>query len=224
MRTNARDLDPARRLRACVPFFIMFLGLAAAAQAQARVTQYNRNSIHPNSVTANYPEEDCTVLASTYAIAANGVTLTFSTGANSPFQIIRQTLRNDCSITADFPEGTKALAVNTITKAARPPLTIDFSEGVTEVEFQAQIFGFGTERFTFEVFNGAESLAVFAVEDQMDYTQSGRRGYLGARAAGADLITRIRIWAEFPDDAKHNEAVSNKFAIGPVSFQLRRND
>lgn len=212
-------------LAACqqtLPAFVIFFGLAAIAQAQTRVTQFTAKSNHPQSVTVNYPDADCTVISTVYAVIAGGNTVTFSAGAASPFQIIRQSENEDCSITADFPANTKVLAVNTITKGTRPALTIAFATGVTEVEFQAQIFGFGTERFTFEVFNGEESLAVFTVEDQMDYTQTGRRGYIGARTAGNDVITKVKVWAEFPDDPKHNEAVANKFAIGPLSFRLDR--
>lgn len=197
-------------------------GLSASAQAQ--VSQFTSNSVHPHSVTASYPDADCTVISTAYSVTAGTNTLTFSAGAASPFQIIRQGESEDCSITADFPANSKVLAVNTITKGVRPALTITFSVPVTEMEFQAQIFGFGTERFTFEVFNGEQSLAVFLVEDKMDYTQTGTRGYLGARTSGDDRITKVKVWAEFPDDPKHNEAVANKFAIGPVSFRLDRDE
>lgn len=203
---------------------LVFCGLSASAQAQARVSQFTANSIHPHSITANYPHEDCTVISTAYAVTAGTNTLTFSVGTSSPFQIVRQSEGLNCSITADFPVNTKALAVNTITTGIRPALTVTFSVPVTEMEFQAQIFGFGTERFTFEVFNGEESLAVFTVEDQMDYTQTGLRGYIGARTSGDDRITKVKVWAEFPDDAKHNEAVANKFAIGPVSYRLDRDE
>lgn len=199
-------------------------GLSATVLAQARVSQFTSSSIHPHSVTASYPEADCTVISTAYAVTAGTNTLTFSAGAASPFQIIRQSEGEDCSITSDFPANLKVLGVNTITKGVRSALTITFSVPVTEMEFQAQIFGFGTERFTFEVFNGEESLAVFVVEDKMDYTQTGLRGYLGARTSGDDRITKVKVWAEFPDDPKHNEAVANKFAIGPVSYRLDRDE
>ncbi len=211
--------------RQFLPAFVvllLFCGLLAKAQTQARVTQFTSNSVHPHSITVNYPDADCTVISTAYAVTAGSNTVTFSAGTASPFQIIRQSENEDCSITADFPLNTKVLAVNTVTKGTRPALTITFATGVTEMEFQAQIFGFGTERFTFEVFNGEESLAVFTVEDQMDYTQTGQKGYIGARTSGNDLITMVKVWAEFPDDPKHNEAVANKFAIGPVSFRLDR--
>ncbi|MFN0086077.1 MAG: hypothetical protein ACKVX9_11885 [Blastocatellia bacterium] len=197
-------------------------GPATSIQGQARATQFNTASNHANSVTVGYQNDDCTVITSAYTAAGGGNTLTFSAGPSSPFQVIRQSEQADCSITADFPNGTKALAVNTITQGARAPLTIAFSVPVTQIEFQAQIFGFGTERFTFEVFNGEESLGAFTVEDQMDYTQTGTRGYIGARASNDEVITKIRIWADFVDDSKHNEAVANKFAIGPVSFRTDR--
>ena len=203
---------------------LVFCTVAAPAYGQARVNQFTSNSIHPHSITVNYPDEECTVISTAYSVSAGGNTLNFSAGSASPFQIIRQEASADCSITADFPANTKALAVNTITKGTRPALTLTFSVPVTEMEFQAQIFGFGTERFTFEVFNGEESLAVFTVEDQMDYTQSGHRGYIGARTTGNDRITKVKVWAEFPDDPKHNEAVANKFAVGPVSFRLDRDE
>ncbi len=213
---------PLQQLPLALAALLVFCGLVAPAYGQARVTQFTSNSIHPHSITVNYAEDVCTVLASVYSATAGGNALNFSTGAESPFQIIRQGGGEDCSITADFLANTKALAVNTKTLGIRPALTITFSVPVTEMEFQAQIFGFGTERFTFEVFNGAESLAVFTVEDQMDYTQTGHRGYIGARTSGNDLITKVKVWAEFPDDLKHNEAVANKFAIGPISFRLDR--
>jgi hypothetical protein len=201
---------------------LVFCGISAPAQAQARVVQFTSNSIHPHSVTVNYPDEVCAVTPTTYAVSGGTNTLTFYSCGTSPFQIIRQGESEDCSITADFLPNTKVLAVNTISQGVRPALTITFSVPVTEMEFQAQIFGFGTERFTFEVFNGQESLAVFTVEDKMDYTQTGQRGYIGARTSGDDRITKVKVWAEFPDDPKHNEAVANKFAIGPVSFRLDR--
>jgi hypothetical protein len=202
----------------------VFCGLAAPAQAQQRVSQFTSNSIHPHSITGSYPGADCTMISSAYAITAGTNTLTFSVGSGSPFQIIRQSEGVDCSITADFPLNTKVLAVNSITKGVRSALTIAFSVPVTEMEFQTQIFGFGTERFTFEVFNGEESLAVFTVQDKMDYTQTGLRGYIGARTSGNDRITKVKVWAEFPDDPKHNEAVANRFAIGPVSFRFDRDE
>jgi hypothetical protein len=218
---NSSPVAFRQRVLAFAALFV-FCGLCATAYGQERVVQFTNNSIHPHTVTVNYPDDVCAVTAPSYAISAGTNTLTFSAGTASPFQIIRQSESEDCSITADFLPNTKVLAVNTVTQGFRPALTVAFSVGVTEMEFQAQIFGFGTERFTFEVFNGEESLAVFTVEDRMDYTQTGQRGYIGARTSGNDVITKVKVWAEFPDDPKHNEAVSNKFAIGPVSFRLDR--
>lgn len=198
--------------------------LTTTTHGQQRVVQLTNTSVHPTSVTANYPEEVCAVIASPYTLNTSGNTLNFSAGSASPFQLIRQANTEDCSIAADFPMNTKVLAVNTIHFGFRLPLTITFSTPVTEMGFQAQIFAFGTERFTFEVFNGEESLGIFTVEDQMDFTQSGLKGYVGARALGNDRITKVKVWAEFPDDPKHNEAVANKFAISSVSFRLDRDE
>jgi hypothetical protein len=201
---------------------LLFCGLSAPVYGQTRVVQFTTNSIRPQSITVNYPDAVCTLTASTYTVSAGDNTLSFSAGGASPFQIIQQANAEDCSITADFPLNEKVLAVNTVSTGVRSPLTITFSAPVTEMEFQAQIFGYGTERFTFQVFNGEESLAIFTVEDQMDFTQTGLKGYIGARTSGDDRITKVKVWAEFPDDPKHNEAVANKFAIGPISFRLDR--
>lgn len=213
---------PSVALRKLFAALLVFCGLSATVYGQARVSQFTSNSNHSDRITASYSEDVCTVISSAYAVSAGSNTLTFSVGSASPFQIIRQGETEDCSITADFPANTKVLAVNTITEGIRSALILTFATPVTEMEFQAQIFGFGTERFTFEVFNGQESLAVFTVEDKMDYTQTGQRGYIGARTSGDDVITKVKVWAEFPDDPKHNEAVANKFAIGPVSFRLNQ--
>src|SRR6185503_2410018 len=112
---------------------LVFFALDATAYGQTRVSQFTTNSVHPHSITVNYPAEECTVISTSYSVSAGGNTLNFSAGSASPFQIIRQEVSADCSITADFPPNTKALAVNTITKGTRPALTLTFSVPVTEM-------------------------------------------------------------------------------------------
>src|SRR5690349_20073810 len=120
---NSSPVAFRQRVLAFAALFV-FCGLCAPAYGQERVVQFTNNSIHPHTVTVNYPDDVCAVTAPSYAISAGTNTVTFSAGTASPFQIIRQSESEDCSITADFLPNTKVLAVNTVTQGFRPALTV----------------------------------------------------------------------------------------------------
>lgn len=85
------------------------------------------------------------------------------------------------------------------------PITIDFATGVTEAGFLAipNFSGPPGFAFTLTAFNGAAVLGTFSVD-----TSGAFNGvFLGVRATGGDVITRLVINHTIPD-----------FAIGPVTF------
>ena len=98
---------------------------------------------------------------------------------------------------------------------------IDFSQGVKEVGFQAQVnlSGISTpEHFTFTAFNGVTSLGTYTVFGDAFL---GQNPYLGVQATGGDLITKVVVTG-FNDTAAFNGPGPFAFAIGPVSFAAPR--
>jgi hypothetical protein len=173
------------------------LVLAPSAYADA-VQLTSASQLNPADATANYPTSGTPIPNDTaffvpnpLSVSAGGNTLTFSKPAGS------------FVVNSFF--GANTLYTGNAYGQGSAPITISFATGVTEVGFQAiPNFsgppGFG---FTFTAFNGATPIGTFNVGTFG--TTSGV--FLGVRAIGGDVITRIVVNHTIPD-----------FAIGPVTF------
>lgn len=160
------------------------------------------SQLNPSDTTITYPSTGVVVtspggldpavgLPNPLVIAAGGNTLTFSKPsglfvANSFF-------------------GPNTLYTGNAYLQGSGPITIDFAEGVTEAGFLAfpNFTGPPGFSFTLTAFNGATLLGTFSVDT---FGTSGGV-FLGVRATGGDVITRLVINHTIPD-----------FAIGPVTF------
>ncbi len=178
---------------------LAFLALVAAAPTYAGVIQLTTPSqLNSGDTTVTYPASLGNNPASPLSITAGGNTLTFSlTGSNRNFQRFVSD-----GVTYDFPAGTALL--DTLGNA---PLTINFSAGILELGFRAQNNFPGTDTFNFTAFNGANALGIFSVT-----SANGLASFIGARATGTDVITRIVL------SSLSSSGINNDFSFGPVTF------
>jgi hypothetical protein len=95
------------------------------------------------------------------------------------------------------------------------PLTISFLTGIRELGFFAQgLFPDVPEAFTFNVFNGASLLNTFTVGPNDNAGIPGVALFIGARATGSDLITRLTI----NNTGSSDEFFDPSFVIGPITL------
>jgi len=177
---------------------LTILSLTAAVPTYAGVVQLTSPAqLNPGGITVNYPAALGSTPPSPLVISAGGNILTFDTnGANFGRFVSDGT-------TYDFAAGTTLL--DTLGNA---PLTIDFNSGVLELGLRAQGNFPGADTFNFTLFNGAATLGVFSVGP----TANGLASFIGARATGGDVITRIFI------TSTSSSGISNDFSFGPVTF------
>ena len=156
--------------------------LCSAAQARASAIQLNDSSdLTAGGTEVTYPSPLPNPFA--FDVAAGALTLSFSTPGL--FNVFEQ----DGSFAPDFPANSVLLA-----DLQQGPLTISFSTGIREFGFFAQgFFPDVPEAFTFNVFNGASLLNTFTAGPNDNAGLPGVALFIGARATGADLITRLTI-------------------------------
>ena len=193
--------------RLLLTFFVFaVLGLASAAPTYAGAVQlFTPGQLNPGDTTAIYPQPPFTDVAAPYVLTAGGNTLTFTRTNGTTFT--RRDQGNGWA--GNFAPGTTLLWTNTNVSAF---IDISFATGVGELGLKAQTDFFGAETFTFEAFNGATSLGIFTVSGTSTSNGDDAAPFLGVRATGGDVITRLRVI--------NTVASSNPgdFAIGPVTF------
>jgi hypothetical protein len=194
-RMGPRPSPAARGVKwiTCAGMAVVLL-LAGAGQARAGAIQLtNPNQLDPKDTTAIYPQAEGDLVPSPYMQAAGGNTLTFKTAGNTPFLRLDQ----GSGWNGDFPAGTKLLYTN----GPFGPVDISFATGVGEMGVLAQSNIPATHTFTITAFNGAASLLTWTVPGD------GFASFIGVRATGSDVLTRIHIAGDDED-----------FALGPVTF------
>lgn len=157
-------------------------------------------------VTAIYPQAPGTNVPSPGTVTAGGETLTFT--ETGTFRVLLQGGGViGASWFGNFPNGTKVLYTgNAIFAQGAGPVTIDFSPGVSEFGLLFQNNRLESTVNTFSVFDDGTLLGIFS-----GVNQGNNVLFLGARATGGDVITRVTITGA-PSSGP------NDFAIGPVTF------
>src|SRR6266550_594426 len=195
--------------RLLLTFFVFaVLGLASAAPTYAGAVQlFNPAQLNPGDTTAIYPQPAITNVAAPYVLTAGGNTLTFTRTGSSTFTRVDQV--PGLGWNGNFAPSTHLLWTNTTPTSF---IDISFATGVGEIGLKAQADFFGAETFTFEAFNGATSLGIFTVSGTSNANGDDSAPFLGVRATGGDVITRLRVI--------NTVAVSSPgdFAISPVTF------
>ena len=195
--------------RLLLTFFVFaVLGLAAAAPTYAGAVQlFTPGQLNPGDTTAIYTGTAISNVAAPFVLPAGGNTLTFSRTGDTIFTRVDQVPGNGWS--GNFAPSTRLLWTG-----ANPTSFIDisFATGVGEIGLKAQADFFGAETFTFEAFNGATSMGIFTVSGTSNSNGDDSAPFLGVRATGGDVITRLRVI---------NTVATNNpgdMAIGPVTF------
>lgn len=177
--------------------------MCSAAQARASAIQLTSPSdLSAGGTVVTFPN----LLSDPFAfdITAGAVTLTFSTPGL--FNVFEQ----DGSFAPDFPATSILLA-----DLQQGPLTISFSTGIGELGLFAQgLFPDVPEAFTFNVFNGASLLNTFTAGPNDNAGLPGVALFIGARATGGDLITRLTI----NNTGSSDEFFDPSFVIGPITI------
>lgn len=176
--------------------------MSSAAQARASAIQLNDSSdLSAGGTEVTYPIPLPNPLA--FDVAAGALTLSFSTPGL--FNVFEQ----DGSFAPDFPANSVLLA-----DLQQGPLTISFWTGIREFGFFAQgFFPDVPEAFTFNVFNGASLLNTFTVGPDDNAGIPGVALFIGSRATGADLITRLTV----SNTGSFDEFFDPSFVIGSIT-------
>ncbi len=192
---------------------LIVLGFAASPTHADTIQLNSRAELSAGGVIADFPGENDTLLPSPFSINVSGSTLTFSVATGN---VIRRVNEADPPIGA-FAPGTELLSTG-INDRGVGPLTIDFAGGVAEFGIDAQNNFAGNGLFTFSVFVNNSTTAF------RQFTQSGNGflSFLGARATGGDVITRVTINASSTPDGggQINPNAQNNFAIGSLTIVL----
>jgi hypothetical protein len=177
--------------------------MCTAAQARANAIQLvDASELSAGGTEVTYPSPLPNPFA--FDINAGAVTLSFSTPGL--FNVFEQ----DGSFAPDFPLNSVLLA-----DLQQGPLTISFFSGISEFGFFAQgFFPDVPEAFTFNVFNGASLLNTFTAGPNDNAGLPGVALFIGARATGGDLITRLTI----SNTGSSDEFFDPSFVIGPITF------
>jgi hypothetical protein len=176
---------------------LLLLCFGTAARADV-VQLTSASQLNPADATATFPatgtpipNTGASTVTNPLFVSAGGNTLTFS----KPTGLF--------VINSFFGPGT--LSTGNAFGQGGAPITIMFAAGVTEVGFIARPnFPNPTFNFTFTAFNGQTALGTFSVSTPVAV---GVDYFLGVRATGSDIITRLVVTHSIPD-----------FAIGPVTF------
>jgi len=193
-----RQMVPARSLlHSIVATTVVLMCHVTPARASA-IQLNNASDLSVGGAVATYPPGG--PLTNPFSIAAGAVGLTYSTPG-----LFSQDIADGTNF--DFPVGT-TLLIN-----QDGPLTITFSTGIREVGLFAQSVAFDFETFSFNVFQGASTLGTFTVGPADNTGSPGVALFIGTRATGGDLITRLTISSTSSSDPSFD----NFFVAGPVT-------
>ena len=217
----------AQSSRPSVPFLHSgVLGLGSAAlllaflggpAAQAQVTQLTAPPPGASATTtAMYPVGDADgFINAPFTVAAGNTNVTYTATNTTPGSPSFESFSNyDSSL--DFPANTQI--VDTFDgNNPTGPLLINFSSGVPSFGIKAEDNAFDDETFTFTVFSGTAGTTF--VLPTVDNTQgAGKSVFLGAQAAGGQLITSILISSASIVPGTGYTGGSNDFYVGPLSI------
>jgi hypothetical protein len=185
--------------RAVLVLAALALMLGGVGQARAGLIQITSASgLSAGDTTAAFTGADGSFVSTPYILSAGGNTLTYTETNGNQFKREQQ----DTTFLGNFPTGTALLhTANAGVLGAFGPVTISFATAVGEVGLGAQSEFPGTHTFTIAAFDGATSLGSFNVAGD------GFVSFLGVRATGGDVITKITISSD-----------DNNFAMAEATF------
>lgn len=174
---------------------------------------------HPETI---FHEVHIDLLPSPYVVLTSDNVVTFTLAVGE-----WRRLDEGVNILSDFLPGTGLLYTNnnngvdlngqgSVGGGGSGPVEIAFVEGVRALGFQAQTDVLGLETFTFSAYNGSELLGTFTVSGVNGQHEDGSPLFLGVRATGRDVITRVIVSSVVFQAGQANE---NNFFFGPVSYR-----
>lgn len=179
--------------------------LFVSSSSAAAIQVLSAADLNSADSTTPYPGVHGDMFASPLAIPAGGDTVTFAFPSGT---FNRESEGN--GFTADFAPGTPLLVPQ-----STDFFDINFASGVTEAGLQVETgyTGFlGIETIT--AFDGATQLGQWSVSGTNNGAANGSAPFLGVRAGGGDVITRLRISNVVPDVPEF----AFYFGFGPVTF------
>lgn len=200
-----------RNVLALLTFIV--LGLAAAVPARAGAIQlFSGAELSPGATSAVYPPVPAGFVGTAFntpiVAPAGALRITFTAAGGT---LIR--FDQGVGFFGDYPDGTRLIVTENTAGVSTGPLTIDFSFGIREFGLNAEnnfTAADSSSLFTFSVFNGATLLGTFS---QTGLDSNFAPLFLGARAFGGDLITRVVISGQSTiTDAN----AQNNFAVDPI--------
>jgi hypothetical protein len=206
--------------RTCVVLGLI-LG-AASLPAHADVIQLaSPKQLGSSAITVPFTSS-IDLLDSPYVVATPDNTLTFELAVGQ-----WRRLDEGVNIISDFLPGTGLLYTNanngldlklqdTVGGGGRGPADIVFAEGVRAVGFNAQTQVLGFETLTFSAFDDLTLLGTFSVSRENGQNQDDSASFLGIRATGAHLITRIALSSVVIQGGIAHE---DDFFFGPISYR-----
>lgn len=210
------------RTSACTVLLAFVTSVASNGPLHAAVLQLdspNQLGGHPETIFHDVPVD---LLASPYVVPTfdNVVTFTLATGQ-------WRRLDEGVNVLSDFLPGTGLLYTNNnngfglngqgnVGGGGSGPVEIAFLEGVRAVGLQAETEVLGLETFTISAYNGSELLGTFTVTGVNGQDEDGSALFLGVRATGRDVITRVVISSVV---VQAGQTYENNFFFGPVSYR-----
>lgn len=191
------------------PFFTLLSVAALAAllnrgSVKAGFIQITSPSgLSASDSTLVYPDAVGSHYTGSVSYTTAGETLTFSR-PNSPLE--RDQAGNNYFNTA-FANGTQILYAGGFSgTGAGGPITLLFSQPVSEVGFGMEEFNFVNYRVTFTAFEGTTALGTFTASGN----DPNQLSFIGVQAFGGDFITSLQI----TDDA----IPAPNLGFGPITF------
>jgi len=196
---------------------------ASSAVLHAGAKQlHSPNQLGGHSETI-FHEAHIDLLSSPYVVLTSDNVVTFTLAVGE-----WRRLDEGVNVFSDFLRGTGLLYTNqnngfdlngqgSVGGGGSGPVEITFAEGVRAVGFQAQTDVLGGETFTFSAYNDSELLGTFTVSrDPNGQHEDGSASFLGVRATGRDVITRVVVSSVV---FQSNLPFENRFFFGPVSYR-----
>ena len=198
------------------------LNLAASSlPVQADVIQLFSPDQLGNNVTTVSHTSTTDILSSPHVVITADNALTFVLAVGD-----WRRLDEGVNVVSDFAPGTHLLYTNnnngqdltgqgSIGGGGSGPAEIVFAEGVRAVGFKAQSQVLGLETLTFSAYNDLTLLGTFSVTRVIGQQQNDSASFLGVRATGTDVITKIVLSSNvLAPTGPH----ANDFFFGPISY------
>lgn len=192
-----------------------------SATARAGVIQLSSpDQLGANVVTVSHTSTD-DLLPSPHVVVTADNVVTFSLAAGD-----WRRLDEGVNVVSDFAPGTHLLYTNrnngldlqgqgSIGGGGSGPAEIAFAAGVRAVGLRAQMQVLGFETLTFSAFNDLTLLGTFTVSRMNGQLQNDSASFLGVRATGGDVITRLTLSGVVTQAGEEHE---NDFFFGPIAY------